>query len=131
MKKFIWPVVAGIIIVISATFHCSVYGQCQTIWWLDKVYHFTGGIIAAWIALVWIRKYLPPLTRIDSLIVGLAFVALIGVMWEFLEYFSTVFGPTYWPVLAPHFDIGNLDDTLADLVFDLWGALLFFLLAKK
>lgn len=91
--------------------------------WFDIPMHFLGGF---WVAAAFL--YLNPKSEIQnfkffqlpdyliSFIAALSFVALIGVFWEFFEFFCDVF-------ISPkgyYFQVGAVD-TLADLFFDLFG----------
>lgn len=91
--------------------------------WLDILMHLIGG---AWVGLLFVYlfpKYLPGYSEarfLSYVILGLGFVTLIGVFWEFYEYLSDVYIYKMHPLnLAPN--PKNLPDTLADLVNDLIG----------
>lgn len=94
--------------------------------WLDILMHLIGG---AWVGLFFVflfQKHLSNLSNIQFLpflVLGLGFVALVGVLWEFYEYLSDVYIYKMHPLqLAPN--PKNLPDTLADLVNDLIGGFL-------
>lgn len=93
--------------------------------WLDNILHFSGGI---WVALVflWLVKKFPRYasfsqSKILTIFAGLSMAALIGVGWEFFEYsFDWAIG-NRWDL--PRAQLG-LVDTMSDLFFDLFGALI-------
>lgn len=89
--------------------------------WLDIPMHFFGGFLVAMV-FFWLRQK----TQINAnntsilliIISCLSFVALIGIFWEFLEFFYDVFISSkgyrgYMQLSAA--------DTIADLFFDLIG----------
>ncbi|MDD4761610.1 MAG: hypothetical protein PHZ25_01105 [Candidatus Pacebacteria bacterium] len=89
--------------------------------WLDIPMHFLGGFFIA-VFFLWIRKNLPFLVGknnffVDFIII-LGFVALIGVLWEFFEYFLDYFFANRG--VMPLSQV-SLQDTLGDLFFDLVG----------
>jgi len=96
--------------------------------WLDIPMHFFGGF---WIAIffLWFRKNTINIFAQNSflgdLVVLLGWVALIGVFWEFFEYFLDYI----WAIkgVIPLSQV-SITDTLKDLLMDLLGgALAFFL----
>jgi len=90
---------------------------------LDVILHFFGGV---WVALIflWFTERFPYYANFKNniavlFIAALSFTALIGVGWEFFEFFfDLVIGA---PLELPSAQLG-LRDTLSDLVFDLLGA---------
>ena len=104
--------------------------------WIDNPLHVMGG---AFVALLFLNLFLvrkPQITFHHPLalfVLGLSFVAFIGIVWELYEFFSDIFIlHAYPPFSAPpdlHFD------TLKDLVNDLLGGattlLLYLWRAKK
>jgi len=80
--------------------------------------HFFGGF---WVAMFFVWLYhskINQLPNYSTILIILSFVALIGVFWEFLEFFYNVFISSkgyrgYMQLSAA--------DTIADLFFDLIG----------
>src|SRR3989338_4833796 len=101
------------------------------IWWFDIPLHFAGGF---WVFL-FSRALIKKLNlKIDGQFSGLAYfiwligaVALIGVSWEFTEFigdrFIFKFGFTYLPKI--------FEDTLLDLLMDLLGGVLGWMLYRR
>jgi len=97
-------------------------------WWIDMVLHFSGGF---WV-MVFVR-YATENYKFEingehnefaRFIVFVSFVVFVGVLWEFYEFvwdrYITMSGFTY---LARVFE-----DTLSDLVLDIFGGITAFLL---
>lgn len=97
-------------------------GWPTSIWWFDDLLHFLGGF---WIAGLF--SYLvnrSPLTIINDkfwlkLLLGLGFVALVGVLWEFHEFIAD------WLVQKPIMQQEGPADTITDLFLDLLGGFVF------
>ena len=96
-------------------------GWHETIWWFDDLLHFLGGF---WVAALFgylINRW--GLTSIDNkfwlkLLLGLGFVALVGILWEFHEFIAD------WFLQKPLMQEG-IGDTMSDLFFDLLGGSVF------
>ena len=95
------------------------------IFWFDMPMHFLGGL---WVATVYFYigfngRWMKFLT--DAIMV-LAFVALVGVFWEFFEFVSDFLVESKRSGL---FQAGAAD-TLSDLFFDLLGGAAIFVIYK-
>ena len=91
-------------------------------WWYDIPLHLAGG---AWLGAVFYYVFVQKKAAIDygsdlatTLILALGFVALIGLIWEFYEYFYDVFISGRHGLL--HVQAG-LSDTFKDLINDIIG----------
>jgi hypothetical protein len=105
----------------------GMVGLYADVWWFDHVTHTLSASIVAGVGYATVRAidlhsediYLTP--RFTFAFV-LLFTLALGVFWEVLEFaareLADLFG--FEPVLVQY----GLDDTLLDLVFDLFGALL-------
>jgi hypothetical protein len=96
---------------------------------LDTMAHFLGGLSIAWMGIIlWERwrkqKILPPkIPAIFRDYAILSHVAVIGVLWEFMEWwFDHYLG---WYMQA------SLGDTMGDLSMDLLGGLAFVLIYRS
>ena len=87
------------------------------IWWLDIPMHFFGGMWAGLCGLWLITRR----GNSPSLILCLAFALFVGIAWEVFEYSEGI--------TASHFSY--LFDTAKDIVMDLLGAALGWVLAKR
>lgn len=87
--------------------------------WLDMPMHFLGGFWTAlfffWLAKKYFPQIFQSLNLLIILIFALSFVALVGVLLEFVEFFYNI-------------QQSGVADTLADLFFDLLGGLAFIFL---
>lgn len=100
-------------------------------WWIDVVLHFMGGfwvlVLAKYIAHHYNNEIIGAHQKITKLIVFISFVAFVGVLWEFFEFmvdrYVTFTGFTY---LSRVFE-----DTLLDLLMDIFGGITAFLLYFK
>lgn len=82
----------------------------------DKIMHLLGGLL---VALLWSKFFyrrLDSLSSFDFFLTIVGLTILIGVLWEFAEYASQ-----YFPTIHYYFYIGDLRDTLGDLLTDLGG----------
>lgn len=94
--------------------------------WLDIPMHFFGGF---WVAIFFIWLYHSKISQLPnyfiSFLIVISFVALIGIFWEFLEFFYDVFissrGYSGYMQLSAA-------DTIADLFFDLVGGSILFVI---
>lgn len=114
----------GILIVILCFFWIGLFLDWdRSFWWFDDVLHFSGGF---WLASIFeyliYRLELAVINRHFwvKLILGLGFVVLIGVLWEFHEYLADIY-------LRSAFFQSSIKDTVSDLALDLLGGLLFLL----
>ncbi|MFH1759386.1 MAG: hypothetical protein ABH822_02390 [Patescibacteria group bacterium] len=102
------------------------YDWDNAYWWFDEVLHFFGGL---WLAALFVyltdRLGLSVIRRRFwlKLILGLGFVALVGVLWEFHEFIADWF-------IGKMLMQGDVADTLSDLLFDLLGGLAYLLLCS-
>lgn len=95
------------------------------LWWLDVVMHFLGGIwlaVLGWWYLFGYKNYPRDFSPSGLLILGLiSFAVFSGVLWEFYEFsWDYFFAKPYQDTLAQM----SLEDTLSDLFFDLFGAVI-------
>lgn len=111
------------LIIILLTNFVGMYYGFYNFWWFDTSLHFIGGFFIAMLFGAYFVN-----TKFSSkkdrwlAIVGAA--TFIGVIWEFVEYAASqmLVEPLY-----NHFDIrayfiGDLDDTMKDLLMDVVGA---------
>ncbi len=115
LTRVFFPVCSLLLIHILAI----VTGWYEAHGWFDVPMHFAGGVIMTWLALALWRQCIIKLVfkpacnaRYQVLVqatIILGFVALIGIVWEWYE----------WVFVSQAMTLG---DTLADLWFDLFGA---------
>ena len=98
------------------------FGWYYAIPWLDIPMHIAGG---AWVGLLFCyifstrTRFADPGRKLPFLILGLGFVSLIGILWEFYEFLmDIVIFKAYLPLEAPGY---ILFDTHTDFLNDLIG----------
>ncbi len=76
---------------------------------------------------IYLRNHLLDGAKIKNTLILVSAVAFIGVAWEFSEYIAslTLINPIYNHFHVRTYFIGDLDDTLNDLLMDISGAILF------
>ena len=92
-----------------------------SIWWSDMLMHFFGGLWLG-LAFIWflLRKNISFEPHFQFICQTISFVLLIGVLWEFFEFFTNNY------IGGDRF---NILDTVSDIFFDLAGgtfAILYF-----
>lgn len=122
--KFKAPVLVGLAVIFVAVFPSEWFGWFG-IHFFDKVLHLSGGIISAWFFSIFFRNELSATSKIRAIIIIVSIVSLVGVFWEFSEYISSVYVSQIMPDISRYMYIGDLADTLGDILFDLTGGLSF------
>ena len=97
-------------------------------WWVDIILHFAGGFwvmaLAQYIAKYYGNEITGKHKNIITFFVFISFVVFVGVFWEFFELildrYIALTGFTYLPRV--------FEDTLLDLVMDMFGGITAFLL---
>lgn len=89
---------------------------------LDRVAHLVGGWAMAWAGARFyrhasIRSWIPNLSSVFLSFWLVATTALVGVLWEFWEFY-------FLNQIIPGFDM-TLPDTIDDLTLDVIGAVMF------
>ena len=120
--KLLFLIGTGFIVVHSyAVFH----DWYRVLPWVDVPIHFWGGATGA-LLLYWLIYRFPGHVNLGksfvaNLLIVLSWSALGGVVWEFTEFiYDSVIGEYGFNMLPVQF---GLEDTLADLAFDLAGGL--------
>ena len=106
----------------------SLYYGWDLKWaWFDVVMHFSGGLFVAMLMAVYLKEYLRNGEIIKNVLIVVGATVFIGVVWEFAEYLGnqTLTESAYhWFGIRTYF-MGDLDDTIIDLMMDTLGALAF------
>jgi hypothetical protein len=123
--KIILPVIVGIAVIIFALQPAQAVGIYDTFPNFDSILHLSGGFIIAWFFGQYFKSQLSNLIQWQRIFFLISFGASIGIAWEFAEFLSSMAGPDTFPIIYNHFHIGNLSDTLGDLLADMTGALLY------
>ena len=124
-KSFIFLAVTFLINILSL-----YYRWYLTYPWSDQILHLLGGFFMAMFMSQYLKEHLFYRCRLKNFLIILGAVSFIGVIWEFSEYIANL---VISPILYGHYGIktyfiGNLDDTLNDLLMDILGAGLFAIL---
>ena len=100
------------------------YGWYLDYSWSDQVLHFSGGFFVAMFFSAYLKDHLPADSKLKNTLIILGVVSFIGVTWEFAEYIANV---VLSPIIYNQFAIktyfmGDLNDTVSDLLMDILGA---------
>lgn len=126
-RSYLYPIIFGFVLLLVGIFLVEQYELSYRFKGLDKLLHFSGGFVAAWfVATLFTRELRLPRPWVAGLIMVSA-VALIGVVWEFAEFSTSLIRSDY-PQLYHFFHGGNLEDTLGDLLADMAGGASFALI---
>lgn len=92
--------------------------------WFDQVLHFSGGFFMAMLFSKYLKDHLLAVSKLKNTLIILGVVSFMGVTWEFLEYIANL---SLSPIIYSHFAVktyfmGDLNDTINDLLMDILGA---------
>lgn len=118
--------------IIFLTNIAGMYFGFYDYWWFDVILHFLGGFFIAML----MAHYLADIktrSKLKNYLIIVGAVSLIGVTWEFAEYIAnqTLTEPLYNNFGVRTYFIGDLDDTLNDLLMDILGALSWLAIFRK
>lgn len=104
----------------------GLYFGLYSTWWFDIIHHFLGGFFVAMLMANYLSDIQPESTLKKYLIVVGA-TLFVGVIWEFAEYIGSqiLTEPLYRNLGIRIYFIGDLDDTINDLLMDILGAFTF------
>jgi hypothetical protein len=96
--------------------------------WVDIVQHFLGGFFVAMFFYYYLYDRLREKEFLKNSIIVVGSTILVGVLWEFAEFVAnkTLIEPTYKYFKIRAYFMGNLTDTMGDLLMDITGALSYF-----
>ena len=110
----------------------GMYYGLYDFWWFDISLHFLGGFFMAMLfGFYFVNTKFSSERECWLAIVGA--VTFIGVMWELAEYTAaqTLIEPLYDNFGFRAYFIGDMDDTIKDLLMDVFGAFAWLILFKK
>ena len=99
-----------------------VFDFYSKFWFFDSILHFSGGLGVALFARYYFAKDLKNISRFGSLVFLVSFGAAVGVFWEFLEYGISVISKWTAGSLNDIDFLGDVEDTVSDLLMDTLGA---------
>ena len=103
------------------------------------LHHFLGGFFMAMLMAHYLGSIFElritdyELTTLKRYLIIVGAVSFIGVVWEFAEYLAgqTLIEPIYEHFKIRAYFIGDLDDTINDLLMDIIGALSWLTVSKR
>lgn len=110
----------------------GMYFDFYLTWWFDTALHFLGGFFVAMLMFHYLADVSSP-TKIKRCLIIVGAVSFIGVVWEFAEYTAaqTLIKPLYNNFGFQVYFIGDLDDTIKDLLMDIIGAFSWLTIFRK
>lgn len=114
----------------------GMYYDWYEFFWFDLVLHFLGGFFVALLMVEYLKPHFLPSSKITNILILVGATAFIGVVWEFAEYIAHIAlrEPLHASFGISTYFIGDLDDTIEDLLMDILGAMTIagvFLKGKK
>ena len=108
----------------------GLYNDWYHFFWFDMTLHFLGGFFMAMFLSAYLKDNLFDGWKLKNFLIILGAVSFIGIVWEFSEYLANLI---ISPILYDHYGVrtyfmGDLDDTMNDLLMDILGAGLFALI---
>ena len=94
-------------------------------WWFDIVCHLSGGFLVAMLFSQYLKEHLIQGNKIQTVLIIVGTTVFIGVIWEFMEYIAnrTLIDFFYQKFSIRTYFMGDLNDTVKDLLDDTLGAL--------
>ena len=92
--------------------------------WFDQVLHFSGGLFIAMFFSAYLKEHLFGNSKLKNTLIILGVTSFIGVTWEFAEYIANqiLIEPFYRYFQIHVYFMGDLNDTVNDLLMDILGA---------
>lgn len=123
-RKVLKPFITGLAVIFLGSFIVTFFNLYDTFPHIDKLFHVSGGFIIVWFFAVLWADYLKQASHFQRFLTLVAIAAFVGVFWEIAEYSTSVY-PLSGSVLLQHYlYIGDIVDTLGDLLADTFGAAL-------
>ena len=123
MRNTIASILLTIVAAIVAVHYLATwYGWYYSVWWLDIPLHAMGGAFIGVLFFYLFRarhNVLENVNTIPFIILGVGFVATIGIVWEFYEFWTDVW--LLHKYAADNFPGWVHGDTLLDLLNDMLG----------
>ncbi|MDP3792604.1 MAG: hypothetical protein Q8Q89_02640 [bacterium] len=123
MKKAFIALVTVFVINIPSLY----YGWYLKWDWVDIVFHFTGGLFVAMFMADYLKDHFVSREWVKNMLIVVGATVFIGVVWEFAEFIAnqTLADLVYSKLGVRAYFIGDLQDTINDLLMDILGALTF------
>jgi hypothetical protein len=120
------PLLFGSLILLIGLFVGEYWGLYAFIPYFDKILHVSGGLAVAWMAMALLQSDIEGLRGWKQVLIIVSVTSLVGVLWEFAEYWSNGIRYTH-PLWYHYFHGGDFADTIGDLIADLSGGTAFIL----
>lgn len=119
-----------LVILLLSNIPSIYYGWYLDHLWFDSTQHFLGGFFVALFFGYYLKDHLLPNKKLNNALIIIGATIFIGVVWEFAEYIAnqTLVIPTKQYLGINAYFMGDLKDTVADLLLDILGALTIYLL---
>ena len=100
--------------------------------WVDVIQHLTGGFFIAMLFSYYLKDHFLPGKKIQNTLIIVGATIFIGVVWEFAEYIAnqTLIDYFYQKFQLRVYFMGDLRDTIKDLLDDILGGLTFCILSR-
>ena len=120
----------ALVIIFGINIFSLYYGWYLEWDWFDITMHYLGGFFVAMFMAAYLKDRLVPKTDTKNILIVVGATLFIGVIWEFAEFIANqvLIEPFYrWFGIRTYF-MGDLKDTINDLLMDMLGALTFIFL---
>lgn len=123
----------GLVAVFAINMPSLYYGWYLKWDWIDIILHFSGGFFVAMFMADYLKDRLVSGQWIKNTLVVAGATIFIGVVWEFAEFIAnqTLIDFVYNKFGIRAYFMGDLADTVNDLLMDTLGAFTFFFLFYK
>ena len=104
----------------------SIYYGWYLYWsWVDIFLHFAGGFFVALFMADYLKNHFLAGKLIQNILIIVGATVFIGVIWEFAEHLAnqTLIEPAQKYLDVNAYFMGDLQDTVLDLLMDILGAL--------
>ena len=129
-RKIIKPFLAGLAVIFLGSFIVTDFNLYDTFPHIDKLFHVSGGFIVAWFfAVLWV-DYLRQASPFQRFLTLVSVAVFVGVFWEIAEYSTSVYPLSGSSLIQHYLYIGDIVDTLGDLLADMFGAALAALILR-
>lgn len=121
LGRIVFPSIFVLVVIHAIAVFNDLYNLVQ---WFDIPLHFLWGAVGA-LTFYWLAYRFPGYINVEknflvTFVMVLGWVALVGVIWEFSEFlYDLIVYVNGFSIRLVQF---SLDDTIADLAFDLFGA---------
>lgn len=106
------------------------YGWYLDMPWVDVVQHFIGGFLVAMFMTAYLGENISGRSFLKNMLIVVGATTFVGVIWEFSEFIAnqTLIEPFYrWFEIRAYF-MGDLKDTMSDLLMDILGSSSFWII---